>query len=191
MTDHLIQRSLPVSDVRVDEGGRHVTVRLLTYGREYHVSDDGASTYVERWRPAAFRRSFGPPHWQDVPLTYEHDALFATRALPVGVATRGWEEGDSVLLSGSVSRTSMGDDLLTLLRDGVIRGVSIEARTFGQTPLVGGVEYHQGQLRRVAFTTLPQYDDAELVALRSEPPASFPRRAELQQRLDALSASAG
>jgi len=186
-----VERSLPIGDVRIDDG-RNVTLRLLTYARDYRVSDDGQSDYLERWSPAAFRRSFAAEHWRDVPLSYEHDVPTVRRSMPVGVGRRGWEEGDAVMLSGYISATSQGDDLITLLHDQVIRGVSIEARVFGRTPFVGGVEYQMGQLRRVAFTTVPQYDDAELVAIRSEadPPEARPRLAAVQVRLDALTLAA-
>jgi len=188
-----VERSLPLVDFTLGGGdGRSVVVRLLTYGREYRVSDDGANYYNEKWRSGAFRRFIS--HWQSakegriVPLTYDHEIPGIARALPVGKGMRAWEDADALMMEGRIARTSTGDDLVELLRDEVVRGVSVTAVVHEHAPMVGGKEYLQGALRSVAFTTVPQYGDAELVAMRSEPepPAVRPRSIAVAQRLDSL-----
>jgi HK97 family phage prohead protease len=188
MTQLDITRSLPIDDLSVQGDGRSVVLRLLTYGRDYTVSDDGASTYQEAWRSGAFRRWLSHGHGGGVPLTFEHDAPTVARSLPIGGSRRVWEDGDRLMLEGRISRTSMGDDLVELLRDDVIRGVSVRARIFERKARVGGFEYLQGALRDVALTTAPQYDDAELVAVRSEVEqlAERPRLDALRKALDTL-----
>lgn len=193
MSELAIFRTLPmaVDDVSLQGDGRSVVLRLLTYGRDYTVSDDGQNSYVERWRSGAFKRMLNAGHGAGVPLTYEHDVPGAPRALPVGGSQRAWDDHDALMLEGRISRTSIGDDLVELLRDEVIRGVSIWAGVYRSTPFVGGYERSEGTLRGVAFTTVPQYDDSQLVALRSEPPpivdqSETPRMDAIKARLEAL-----
>jgi HK97 family phage prohead protease len=190
----MVERSLPLGDLTVSGGdGRTVVARLLTYGREYRVSDNGADWYNEKWRSGAFRRFIS--HWETareriIPLAYEHDGPGHARSLPVGKGLRAWEDGDAVMMEGRIARTSTGDDLVELLRDEVIRGVSVVAVVHEHAPMVGGREYLQGALRAVAFTTAPQYGDAELIAMRSEPEEVLsperPRLLAVTQRLDSL-----
>jgi hypothetical protein len=165
----IITRALPVTDLGLQGDGRTAVLRLLSYAQDYTVSDDGAHTYTERWASGAFRRSFGhAKNAVKVPLTYEHPSPVMGRALPVGGSTRAWEDGDAVMVEGRISRTQAGDDLVELLRDGVVQGVSVEATVFRSKAMVGGFERQEAALRAVAFTCYPQYADAGLVAMRAE-----------------------
>jgi len=181
-----------MDDLRVLGDGRTVTIRLLSYGTEYRVSDDGEHFYNEVWRSGAFTRSLTHGKDAGVPLSYEHDVPGLPRLLPVGASRRAWEDGASFMLEGRISDTSTGRDLVELLRDGVIRGASIEAQVFNSRKILGGIERSEAALRRVAFTTVPQYADAGVLAVRSElgasesTPEATPRLDSLRARLDVL-----
>src|SRR4249920_2855601 len=146
----VIIQSLPVADVSLQGDGRSVVLKLLTYNRDYTVSDDGVRAYTERWKQGAFRRSLAHNGGTGHALTYEHDVPGRPRALPVGGSKRLWEDGDALMMEGRISRTSQGDDLVELLRDEVVRGVSIDTLVFRSTPFVGGVERVEARLRSVA-----------------------------------------
>src|SRR5580765_8470449 len=115
MSQESVIRSLPVADVSLQGDGRSVVLKLLTYNRDYTVSDDGAHFYTERWRTGAFKRSLVHNGGGGAPMTYEHDLPGQPRALPVGGSKRAWEDGDAVMMEGRISRTSTGDDLVELL----------------------------------------------------------------------------
>jgi HK97 family phage prohead protease len=180
----ILYRAVAGQDIAVDGDGRTVTLRLLSYGTDYTVSDDGVHAYTERWRDGAFRRSLRHGRGEGLPLQWEH-APGMPRTLPVGGSTRVWEETDgSLRLEGRVSRTQFGEDLLVLLQDRVVRGASIEARVFRSTPVVGGFVREEAALRAVAFTCAPQYADAGVLAMRSDAEASgTPRLDALRSRM--------
>lgn len=191
MSEERIYRAMPVDDLRVLGDGRTVTVRLLTYGREYRVSDDGQRTYTEVWRSGAFARSMAHGRDAGVPVQFEHDLPNAPKSLPVGATRRAWDSDGALMVETRISDTSMGRDLVELLRDGVVRGVSLEAQVFNSKKVLNGVERSEGALRRVVFTTVPQYADAAVLAIRSEPEPDLlatPLLDSLKVRLDAMHA---
>lgn len=183
-----ILRAMPVEDLSVTGDGRTVVLRLLSFGTDYTVTDDGVTTYIERWSPKAFRRSWAAGADQRVPLAYEHTQPGLPRALPVGRSRRGWTDGDALMLEGRISRTTTGDDLLELLRDEVVTGVSIDARAYQSRAIPGGYERLEAALTEVAFTTRAQLPDAGLLALRSEPEPDpgTPRLDTLRQKVETL-----
>ena len=178
--DTTIWRSADAAPV-LGGDGRTVELRLLSFDQDYVVSDDGVHTYTERWAPTAFRRSI--KRTTGKALTYEHRMPGTPPLMPVGGIRRAWEFDGGLLAEGEILRTPAGEDLLTALRSGVLDiGVSIEARVVESRPFLGGFERRQAELRSVAFTLNPQYADAALVAMRSEP-APTPRSATVKARM--------
>lgn len=92
---------------------------------------------------------------------------------PIGVITswRDTEQGFEV--TGKISRTERGDEAMTLLKDGVVRSLSI-----GFEPLEYTVEKREGQedllhftrvrAREFSLVTFPAYDSATIDTVRSE-----------------------
>lgn len=98
-----------------------------------------------------------------VKLLVGHD----TRKLPVGRAVELREERDGLHAAFEVSDTSLGNDLLTLVRDGIADSFSI-----GFTPVrerwEGGVRIHlEAMLREVSAVTFPAYPGALIAGVRS------------------------
>ena len=172
-------------DVTMTGDGRTVTLRLLTFDTDYTVSDDGGQHfYAERWAPSAFKRTLKHGHGDGIPLTWEHPAMHGMRPMPLGVSDRAWDDDGSLMLVGRIHRTNEGDSLVECLRERSVRGASIEAAVYESKATVGGFERRQARLLSVGFTTRPAYADAELVALRSEPPQpTTPRLDALRETL--------
>src|SRR5262245_30267497 len=93
---------------------------------------------------------------------------------PAGIGIALEERDDAAYMAFRVSHTSTGDDLLTLARDGVTRGVSVG---FADEP--GGTKfvnvngkrtrmYTRAGLREVSTTWKPAYASAQVLAVREE-----------------------
>ena len=78
--------------------------------------------------------------------------------------------------------------MLQLVRDGVLHGLSVVARTLSAGKRRGGVVIRTAcHLESVGLTQRPAYAGAEVLAVRSQLDVERPRRnAELDARLSAL-----
>jgi HK97 family phage prohead protease len=92
--------------------------------------------------------------------------------LPIGVSTELREANDGLHGTWKVSRTTLGDEVLELVRDGALTGLSI-----GFVPIPGGdkwshdrsrVERHKAELDHVGVVRRPAYDTARIAAIRAE-----------------------
>ena len=107
-----------------------------------------------------------------------------TRKLPVGRAVELREESDGLHAAFEVSDTSLGNDLLTLVRDGIADSFSI-----GFTPVRerwdASVRIHvESMLREVSAVTFPAYEGAVIAGVRSSQSLVIPRAvAERRLRL--------
>lgn len=96
-----------------------------------------------------------------LPLLWRHDE-------PVGVLTAARDTEAGPVVRARVSETARGDEALTLVRDGAVRGVSI-----GFDPLeardAGGVYAHTLiDVRELSLTPTPAYRDAAVLAVREQ-----------------------
>jgi HK97 family phage prohead protease len=92
--------------------------------------------------------------------------------LPIGVSTELREANDGLHGIWKVSRTNLGDEVLELVADGALTGLSI-----GFVPLPGGdrwshnrtkVERLRAELDHVGVVRRPAYDTARIAAIRAE-----------------------
>jgi Escherichia/Staphylococcus phage prohead protease len=133
--------------------------------------------YREKFTYGSFARSIRE-RGHKVRLLVGHD----TRKLPVGRAVELREESNGLHAAFEVSDTSVGNDLLTLVRDGIADSFSI-----GFTPVrerwEGGVRIHlEAMLREVSAVTFPAYPGAAIAGVRSQltiPKAVAERRLRL------------
>ena len=110
-----------------------------------------------------------------------HDGV---NRLPLGRATVLREDSAGLYAELRVSKTQAGDDVLELVRDGAIDGLSV-----GFAPVVDvwsadrrHVERHEVKLHEISLVTEPAYGDARVLAVRA---ATTPlRTALLRRRLD-------
>lgn len=119
--------------------------------------------YSEKFTYGSFARSIRE-RGHKVKLLVGHD----TRKLPVGKAVELREERDGLHAAFEVSDTSLGNDLLTLIRDGIADSFSI-----GFTPVreqwESGVRVHlEAGLREVSAVTFPAYPGALIAGVRSQ-----------------------
>lgn len=108
-----------------------------------------------------------------------------TRKLPVGQASELREEADGLHAAFTIADTTDGNDLLTLVRDGVVDSFSI-----GFTPIRdrwdGDVRVHlEAGLREVSAVNWPAYAGAAIAGVRSQHSLAIPR-AVAERRLKLL-----
>lgn len=120
-------------------------------------------SFREKFTFGSFARSIRE-RGHKVKLLVGHD----TRKLPVGRAVELREEADGLHAAFEVSDTTAGNDLLTLVRDGIAESFSI-----GFTPIrerwEAGVRIHlEAGLREVSAVTFPAYPGAVIAGVRSQ-----------------------
>jgi Escherichia/Staphylococcus phage prohead protease len=162
-------RSLPANlEIR---DGRTVVGRAMPYGVETRIG-----SYVESFTRGAFS-GIDP---SSVPLTAPHPKDGGE--LPIGVSVAYREEDDGLYGEWRVSETTFGDDVLALVRDRAVSGLSIgfvpdpttDVWDQGRTRVVR----HRATLDHVAVVRSPAYADARIVAVRSaRPRLAIARRA--------------
>jgi Escherichia/Staphylococcus phage prohead protease len=152
-------RTLPARlEVRADGDGRTISGTVMPYGETCKVGG-----YTESFAPG----SFDGTDPAAVKLLVQHDR----ERLPIGVATSFTDTATGFEGSFKVSKTSPGDDVLELIRDGVVSGLSV-----GFLPIPDGdrwsadrtrVERTRAQLVEVSVVAWPAYDGARIHDLRS------------------------
>ena len=118
--------------------------------------------YREKFTYGSFARSIRE-RGHKVRLLIGHE----TRKLPVGHASELREERDGLYASFAVSDTTDGNDLLTLVRDGIVDSFSI-----GFTAIRDRWEgdlriHHEAGLREVSAVNWPAYPGAAIAGVRS------------------------
>ena len=171
MREILYRQAVLAVDVDGDpETGRRVYGRLVPYGVEAKVTTESGRSYYERVEFGAFKRSIRE-RGDKVKLLVAHDE---TR-LPIGRATHLEERQDGLYGEFLISETSLGNDALTALRDGLVDSFSIGFRSIKSHP-----EYTdrsrsglpttvrtEAALLEVSLTAFPVFAGAKVSGLRS------------------------
>jgi len=177
-----------VRSVELDEAppvagtdGRTVSVRVVSWNTDYRVSDDGRRFYTERYVPGGLNMRSGT----ELVATSEHDprmlhadvkprsAGFDGRTgVPVGRIAQTHIRADGLYADVRVFDSLDGDGFLryvrTLERSGRSLFVSAEFDDEPHAP-ADVVERVDATLIGIAFTLTPQYSDARVLAVRSQP----------------------
>jgi len=146
--------------------GRTLDVRVVPYGVAADVSD-GGPVYREEWAAGSFDDQLVAGHRLKVLLNFEHHQSFAD-VIGKGVALRSAPDG----LHGSfeVRKTDAGDMALDLVHDGILDGISLEARAKKSIRTAEGVVRRvRAHLVNVALCRTPAFTDARVLAVREEP----------------------
>jgi HK97 family phage prohead protease len=126
--------------------------------------------YREKFAQGSFARSI-TERGHKVKLLVGHDQ----RKLAVGRAVELREERDGLHAAFQVSDTSAGNDLLTLVRDGIVDSFSI-GFTAIRDRWEGDLRIHQeAGLREVSAVNWPAYPGAAIAGVRSEQQLVIPR----------------
>lgn len=181
-------RELTISDVRElpDRPGA-VRVRAVPFGETLSFG----GMYGEQVSPDVVvdLRANGA-----LPMLWRHDELIGAWSPELTRDERG------LYADGTVSQTTLGADVLTLLRDGASPGASIGFRVLDwDTETVDGVDVEtitRIELVELSLTPLPAYPSAELLAVRERnerhtamPDTAAPDLSTITPRVDAVETS--
>lgn len=163
MSDKLFRTSS--ADLVIRSDGRTVSGIAVPYDTPAEIRELGSS-YTEVFRKGAFERTIrerGPARCK---FLVQHQR----ERLPVGRATKLEERDDGLYAEFYVSRTAAGDELLTLIRDKAVDGLSI-----GFVPIRSSwsrdrqtCERTEVKLLEVSATAWPCYDNAAITGVRQQ-----------------------
>lgn len=173
----LIRRAF-APDLEVGADGRTIVGIACPFDTPAQITEPGGS-YTEVFRRGAFTRTIAERGPGRVKVYAQHQ----DRALPLGRAEILREDTAGLYAELRVSKTAAGDEVLELVRDGVLDGLSIGAvpiRADRSRP--GHVERLEVSLREVSVVGTPAYDTARVLAVRSETHPTYINLARLAQR---------
>lgn len=151
------------ADVTIDDTGRTITGIAVPYDSPTQIAERG-QVFTERFAPGAFDASIAK-RGDRIPILLMHD----DRALPVGRPTGFRSTPDGLQMDARISDTTDGNDALTLVRDGVLSGLSVgfSVPDGGETWSGNERTITRAQLHEVSIVNFPAYDDARIASVRA------------------------
>ena len=151
-------------DIELVRGGDGRTVRgIIVPWDTVATVDDGAGAYQEAFAPGAFDRFIADRGVERVKFLRHHKRTED----PIGRATLLRNDSAGQYGEFYVSKTRAGDDILELVRDGVLDAFSI-GFTPGDHNDLGEVTYRTAAgLNETSIVTFPAYADARVSGVRS------------------------
>lgn len=160
-------------EIRTSDGidGRTICGIACPYGEESEVADfPGGPRYREQFAHGSFSRTIRERGSRVKAL-----AMHQRQTLPIGRATLLREDTRGLYAELRISRTDLGDQVLELVRDGALDGLSV-----GFRPVDGGdvwtknrVTRHEVALREISIVDEPAYASALISAVRAAAPHSL------------------
>ena len=98
---------------------------------------------------------------QDVKLFYGHK-------MPIGKVTRGEDTEDGYVIEARISETPNGDEVLTLMRDGVLNKMSVGFAPIKDRKEEGVVVRESVDLKEVSIVAFPAYSNADVLSVREQ-----------------------
>ncbi len=172
MSDQPIVREFPVELVESD--GRTIDLRVVPYNTAARVADPPRyEPYDEMWMPGAFDNQLRAANRVEVFLNFEHQQGLQG-IIGHGVELR--ESPDGLEGSFRIHDNADGDKALSLVHEGLLRGVSLEARPMRSTREGGVVQRLRAHLDRVSLVRSgrPAFKDAKVLAIRTKPAERVP-----------------
>ena len=161
----LVRDFLTLRDAVVAGDGRTLVLACVPFDQPATV-DDGDGPYREVFRRGAFSHVVRAPN--RVELRYAHQP-----GVPYGFGTDLVEDPKYLLGSFRVAPSDAGDQVLALVKDDMLRGVSVgyvaghsESGQDADGPLVQRLRVKR--LAEVSLTPAAAYEGAEVLAVRSE-----------------------
>ena len=167
-SDGLIHREF-VAELTAGEG-RTVDVRIVPYGERIEHNDGLGGVprgvmYREEWMPGVFAHQLNAAN--RVVANYEHQGGLGG---VVGHAVALRDSTDGFHGSFVLHDTPDGEKALLMVKQGVLGGVSLEAAPVKNVRTRDGVVQRiKANLRAVALTRFPAYQNARVLAVREEP----------------------
>ena len=176
------QRIMPLSDIeilRAEQGGDGRTVRAYAavYERPVVVEEYGEE-FEEIIRAGAFRKTIAERRL-NFQVLYNHARTLqgtpAERyAMPLGVPLEVAEDARGVLTVTRYAKTDLADEILALINEGAIRGMSfsgvwVQSRLIRATKpgQLDRVERLEVAMREYGPTPFPVYETAKIVSVRA------------------------
>jgi uncharacterized protein len=169
---HTFSASLSVRDEDQGGDGRTLVGLAVPYDEELEVSDFW-DEYTEVFRKGAFAKTI-TDRAQPVPLLVAHEH----RTLPIGAATTLAETDAGLEAQFHLSATARADEVLELVRDRAISGLSIGFQPVQQRVTKGSardpaahrdlVERTEVNLREVSICNFPAFAGAGVTGVRTD-----------------------
>ena len=168
---NLIRDFVADIEIRSDGSGRTVHGILVPYGTVARVSDGGPA-YEEMFAPGAFQRDIEASNgdYRGVKFLYQHN-----HDEPLGRAVELREDAAGLFGAFRVAKTAKGDEVLELLREGVLDSFSIGFRPIDPAPgdpikMGEPVVRTKAGLRETSVVTFPAYAGALVAGVRAIEP---------------------
>lgn len=146
----------------VDDQARTLHGTVVPYG-EVTTVNDGRGPYKEAFARGAFDRSISQVG-NKIPLYPQHQSR---SVLPIAIGGN-WEDLDSGLYGEfPIPRTSAGDDVLELVREGIVDSFSIGFRGIKARNEGGVTVRTEASLSEVSLVASPAYVGAQIAGIRS------------------------
>jgi HK97 family phage prohead protease/HK97 family phage major capsid protein len=146
---------------------RTITGIAVPYGQDANIG----GMYVERFAPGAIDSV------EDVKLFYGHET-------PIGVVTAGRDAEGGFEITAKVSETSLGNDVLTLMRDGALNKFSVGFVPIEQERDGNTVTRTKVALKEVSVVPFPAYAGASITEVREESASELPINNESESELE-------
>ena len=146
---------------------RTITGIAVPYGQDANIG----GMYVERFAPGAIDSV------EDVKLFYGHET-------PIGVVTAGRDADGGFEITAKVSETSLGNDVLTLMRDGALNKFSVGFVPIEQERDGNTVTRTKVALKEVSVVPFPAYAGASITEVREESASELPINNESESELE-------
>lgn len=148
----LMEMETRTAEFRLDNAEeRTITGLAVPYGQDANIG----GAYMERFAPGAISDV------ADVKLFYGHET-------PIGVVTSGRDTANGFEITARVSDTSLGNDVLTLMRDGALNKFSVGFVPLEQTRDGNTITRTKVALREVSVVPFPAYSGASITEVREE-----------------------
>lgn len=150
--------TLPLETRSIDEGAREFTAIGVPYGPIY----DMGWGYRERFERGAIDAA-------DAVLVYQHSE-------PIGTITKVRDTDEGLEVTAHISHTQRGDEVYTLIRDGVLKSMSIgfELIDAREDTVDGQTVNTITAARAIEFSVVlnPAYKDAKITDVRAATPTT-------------------
>jgi HK97 family phage prohead protease len=124
--------------------------------------------YLERFAPGAIESI------TDTMVFYGHET-------PIGKIIRGEDTEDGFLVTGRISETQLGNETLTLMRDGVLKKMSIGFRPIEQTVEGNTVTRTKVDAVEISIVAVPAYSAAKITEVRESEISGTPEENNLTE----------